>query len=129
MRGAEVGQQPEDVVGAGRVHAADPQLAAQQAGDLLELAVHVVHLGQHALRVAEDHQALGRQLDAAARAPEHLDPELLLQPADLLGDGRLAQVQLLAGLGQRAVLGDGDDRAEVTQLHPSMVPAGRQKSK
>ena len=72
---------------------------------------------------------LGGQLDAAARAPEHLDPQLLLQATDLLGDGRLAEVELLAGFGQRAVLGDGDDRAEVTQLHAFIVPAGKQKSK
>ena len=72
---------------------------------------------------------LGGQLDAAAGAAEHLDPELLLEATDLLGDGRLAEVELLAGLGQRAVLGDGDDRAEVTQLHAFMVPAAMQKSK
>jgi hypothetical protein len=73
--------------------------------------VHPVDLAQHALRVAEDHPALGGQLHAAARAPEHLDPELALEPADLLRDRRLGEVELLTRLRQRVVLGDGDDRA------------------
>ena len=59
VRGAEVGEHAEEVVGAGRVDAADPQLAAQQAGELLELGVQAVDLREHALCVAEDDVALG----------------------------------------------------------------------
>jgi hypothetical protein len=91
--------------------------------------VHAVDLGKHALRVAEDDAALGGQLDAAAGAMKDLDAELLLEAADLLGDGGLAEIQLLTGLGQRAVLGDGNDGAQVTKLHASMVPARAEKSK
>jgi hypothetical protein len=120
---AEVGEHSEQVVGAGRVDAADPQMPAQQAGDLLELAVHAVDLGQRPLGVAEDHAALVGQLHAAAGAPEHLDPELLLQAPDLLRHRRLAEEELLAGLRQRPVPGHRGDRAQMTKLHDGIVPA------
>ena len=120
---------PKRSYGPGRVDAADPQLPAEQPGELLELAVQPVDLGEHALRVAEDHAALGGQLDAAARAPEDLDAELLLEPADLLRDRRLREEELVTGLRQRAVAGDGGDRAQVTELHALIVPRAGQKSK
>ena len=39
--------------------------------------MQAVDLGEHALRVAEDHAALRGELDLAARAAEDLDAELL----------------------------------------------------
>jgi hypothetical protein len=89
--------------------------------------VQAVDLGEHALRVAEDHAALGGELDAAARAAEDLDAELLLEAPDLLGDRRLGEVQLLGGLRERAVAGDGGDGAKVAQLHAPMVPGRRRE--
>jgi hypothetical protein len=80
----EVGEHAEDVVRAGRVDAADAQLAAQQAGHLLQLNVQAVDLGQDALRAPEDHPALGSELHAAARSPEDVEAELELEPTDLL---------------------------------------------
>ena len=127
MRRAEVGEHAEQVVRAGRVDAADPQLAAQQAGELLELGVQAVDLGEHALRVAEDDAALGGELDLPARAPEDLDAELGLEPPDLLRDRRLGEVQLLGGLRERPVAGDGGDGAKVTELHDAMVPGGERE--
>ena len=85
--------------------------------------VQAVDLREHALRVAEDDAALGGELDLAARAAEDLDAELGLEAPDLLRDRRLREVQLLGGLRERAVAGDGDDGAQVTELHASMVPA------
>jgi hypothetical protein len=84
--------------------------------------VQAVDLGEHALGVAEDHAALGGELDAAARAPEHLDAQLGLEPPDLLRDRRLGEVQLLGRLRERAVAGDGGDGAQVTELHASDGP-------
>ena len=124
VRRAEVGEHAEQVVRAGRVDAADPQLAAQQAGELLELGVQAVDLGEHALRVAEDDAPLGGELHLPARAPEDLDAELGLEPPDLLRDRRLGEVQLLGGLRERPVAGDGGDGAKVTELHDAMVPGG-----
>jgi len=68
----------------GRIDAADPQLPAQQAGNLLQFALYAFDLGQHSLRVPENHLALRREIDAAAGAAKHLDPKLLLEAADLL---------------------------------------------
>jgi hypothetical protein len=76
-----------------------------------------VDLGQHALRVAEDHAAFVGELDAAARAAEDLDAELVLEPADLLRDGGLGEKQLVAGLGEGPVAGDGGDRSKLTEFH------------
>ena len=98
--GAELRQHREQVVRTGRVHAADPDLPAQQPGDVLELAVQSVDLGQHALGVAEHHAALGGELDPAARAVKHVHAELLFQPPDLLGDRRLREKELVTGLRQ-----------------------------
>jgi len=55
--------------------------------------------------------------DRAAGAAEDLDSELGLEAAYLLRDRRLSQVQLLGGLGERAVAGDGVDCAQVAKLH------------
>ena len=122
---AELGEHLGEVVRTGRVHAADPDLAAHEPGQLLQLAVQAVDLAQDALGVAEDHLALGRDLDRAAGAPEDLDAELLLEPPDLLRDGRLREVQLLGGLGEGAVARHGGDRAQVSELHGSIEPRSR----
>src|SRR3954469_24201805 len=45
MLRAEVGEHAEQVVRPRRIDAADPQLAAQEAGELLELGVEAVDLG------------------------------------------------------------------------------------
>ena len=113
----EVGDDRVEVVQAGRPHAAEAQVAAQQAGHLVELVAQPVDLVEHPARVVEDERPLGRQLDAAAGPREERDAELGLEPAELLRDGRLGEVQLLAGLRERAVARDRDDRPEVSKLH------------
>src|SRR5262249_21749327 len=97
--------------------AADAQPAAQLAGELLELVLQAVDLGQHALSAAQDHLPLWGQLDAAARGPEDLEAELELQSPGLLRDRRLGEVELLTPVGQRAVARHGGDRAQMTEFH------------
>jgi hypothetical protein len=87
--------------------------------------VQVVHLGQDAVGVLEHEPPLRRDLDPARGAAEDLDAELELEPADLLGDRGLGEVQLLARLGEGPVAGHGGDAAQVTELHGPMVPSGR----
>jgi hypothetical protein len=91
--------------------------------------VQAVDLGEHALRVVEDHAALGGELHAAARAAEDLDAELRLQPADLLRDRGLGEVQLLGGLRERPVTGDGGDGAQVAELHAVHGPSAAARSR
>ena len=77
--GAELRQHAEEVVRAGRIHAPDPQRAAQQPCQLVELVAQVVDLREDAARVLEHQLALRRRLDRAARAPEDLDADLGLE--------------------------------------------------
>ena len=62
----EVGDDRVEVVQTRRPHAAEPQVAAQQAGHLVELVAQPVDLRQHAARVVEHERAapLGRDLDS-----------------------------------------------------------------
>jgi hypothetical protein len=70
MLGVEDGDDRVEVVEAGRPHAAEAQVAPQQAGHLVELVAQAFDLAAHAPRVVEDERALNRQLDAAARPRE-----------------------------------------------------------
>jgi hypothetical protein len=51
------------------------------------------------------------------RAIEQLDPQLALQPADLLADRGLADVQAFGGAGEAPRVGDGDEVLELPQVH------------
>ncbi len=102
----ERGQRAREVVVAGRPHRADRDAPADDAGELLELGLQAVDLGEHAARVGEDDRPLGRHVDPAAGPAQDLDAELALEPADLLGECRLREVQLLRGAGEAAVTGD-----------------------
>ena len=72
-----------------------------------------LHLGQDALGVRQQRAArLGRH-DAAPDAHEERHAELALEPADLLRERRLGQVQHLGGGAERPLL---DGLAEVGEL-------------
>jgi hypothetical protein len=43
--------------------------------------------------------------------------ELGLEPPDLLRERRLGDVQPVGGAAEMALLGDGDERAQVSELH------------
>ena len=70
-----------------------------------------------ALRAGEQGRPLLGQLHPARRAVQQLDPELPFEPLDLLGDGGLRHVQLLAGAGEMPVPGDGREILELAKLH------------
>ena len=89
--------------------------------ELVDLAAHPVELGEYPARVAGDGLAgLGRR-DPAARALEQLGAELGLEPADLVRERRLGDVQLLGGAGEVAVSGDRLGVDELAQLHRLIV--------
>jgi hypothetical protein len=91
--------------------------------------VEVVHLREHAMRVGEHEVALLGDLHRPARAAEDLDAQLGLEPADLLRDGGLGQVQLFRGLGEGAVAGHRDDRAQVPEFHAFHRPGHHREVK
>ncbi len=62
--------------------------------------------------VSREHVRLVRRHDAARAAQEQRPPALLLQRVQLLGDGRLGEVQLSGRGGQRAGAVDGEEGAQ-----------------
>src|SRR4051794_31478973 len=89
---------------------------------------------QHAARLLEQRTARGGQRDAALRAVEEPDAELLLELADLLADRRLGDVEPLRGAAEVQLFGDGDEVPEMAEFHrwalftpsaPSAPSAGR----
>ena len=100
---AEAGEQPGDVEVAGGQQRADPDAPAQHAAQLVDLGARAVDLGEDAAGARGDRlPGLGRG-DAAARALEQRRAELLLEPADLVRQRRLGDVELLRGAREVAV--------------------------
>ena len=69
----------------------------------------------------EQDLARRRELDAARRAVQQRHAELGLEPPDLLRERRLGHVQALGGAAEVAFLGDGDERAQVAELHAPAI--------
>ena len=76
------------------------------------------------LRLRQRHPRFGekgapsvRQLDAAIRPMEEADAEILLEPANLLTERRLRDVQALRGAPEVQLFRDGDEVTEVAKLH------------
>jgi hypothetical protein len=74
-------------------------------------------VAQHAPRLLEEGAAGTREGDAALAAIEELDPELLLELADLLAHRRLGDVQTLRCLAKVQLLRDGDEVPQMPELH------------
>ena len=84
----------------------EPQPAAAQAGDGLELGLGVGEPREDDVGVLDQRAARVGQPDAARAALDEHHAGLALQGGDLLGDGRLRVVQRVGGGGERATCGD-----------------------
>ena len=71
---------------------------------------------EHVGRRREQPLAGRRQHQALADAQEQRGAEARLDVAQLVAERRLGQVQLIAGAGQAADVGDGGDEPEVANL-------------
>jgi len=100
---AEGGQHLGHVIGPDR---ADPQHAAAQLARLLQELQRLALLREHAGGDGEQVAAGRRQLDPAVAAMEQPHVELRLQGADLRGQRRLADAELLGRGGEAARLRD-----------------------
>ena len=100
--------------GAGEADGEPAVLAARRAARVLDRGVD---RGEDLAAALEQHLAGGRELDAARRAVAAGAPELGLEAADLLGERRLRDVQPLRGAAEVPLLGDGDEVAQLSQLH------------
>ena len=117
MSAAEPCQQPRHVDVTGREQCANPNVPAQDATQLVDLLACTVQLGQDAPGpTGDDLSGLGRQ-DTAARPLEQRCSELVLQPLDLVGEGRLGEVQFLSSPREVAAASDGLDAYQLPQFH------------
>ena len=100
--------------GPGKAHAQLADLAARGAAG----GLHRVGrgLGQCGNLLAEDPARL-RQLRSVRNAVEQLDADFALQIADLLGKRGLADAQMLSGAGEVALLGHGQEIADMPKFH------------
>ena len=99
-------------------------------GELQEAA----RVGEQVARLLEQHRALAGEVHAGRGAHEQLDAELVFELADVTAERRLRDAKLARRLGEAARLGDGGERAQMTQVQEasclpfrSRRPAGRER--
>ena len=76
-----------------------------------------VGLGDDDLGLVEEHPTSARELYAPARPPEQGHLKLLLQPSDLLAQGRLRDVKARGRPAKVQLFSDGDEVPEMSKLH------------
>lgn len=97
----------------------DPQEAAAAVGDAARPDHRGVEVAQDAAHLAVEELARRRQGDLTSGAGQQEDPELGLEAADGLGEGRLGQVQSFGGLPEVTGLSDGVEVAQLPEIHGS----------
>ena len=106
-------------IGRTPVHVAEPhRLGVRKAGcqpaQLVSMRQQLPGLGKQCrTRRGEDNRP--------AVALEELHPEVSLQGLDLLGKRRTRDVKPLCGTAEVQLLGDGDEVAQLPQLHPVIL--------
>ena len=100
----------------GEAHGDAAGLAARRAAGPCRGAID---RGQHRLGIGQEGAAGVGQRDAARMADEQRRLDLLLQRLDLLRQRRLLHVQLLGRARDVALVGHGDEVAEMAQFHES----------
>ena len=84
-------------------------------------AFHALHPGvelrEHAPRPRHEPLARRRERDMPRRAVDERDPELVLQPPDLLRQRRLRDVQQPGRAREVALVGQRDEVAQLAQFH------------
>ena len=98
----------------GEAHGDAADLAARGAAGA---DLGVLGLRQDRLGIGQEGAAGIGQGDAARMAHEQRGVDLALERADLLAERRLLHVQLLRRARDVALMGDGDEIAEVAQFH------------
>ena len=112
----ELGQQAREEVVAGADHG-DRKRAAGDALQAGHRFLGLVELPEDGATLRDQLLACGRQVDASAQPLEERQPGVALELADLRGDRRLREVQLLRGAGEAQVLRD--------RLEDLELPEGR----
>jgi hypothetical protein len=110
-----------------RVHGGGghPHAPAGDAGVPVKVGPGARDLREDRLRARQELLARRRELRPARRAPQQRDPELRLEPPDLLGERGLRDPQLLGRARELPVARDGDEVLEPPQLHQRATLSAR----
>lgn len=127
MRPGEGAQQRRQAMQADVVAGGQDQPAADLAGEVVQRPAGVVEHVEQLVGARQQGAAGLGEVDLAADPVEQPGIELLFEGGDALAHRRLGQVQALAGFGEAAGLGNGDEGVEAVQVHcgPPLVSAAR----
>ncbi|MCY1425058.1 hypothetical protein D9M71_408370 [compost metagenome] len=101
----------------GRGTAAETQLACLQTIELADLVAQLARAADQPPRVFEHHQALLGRRQFLVRAVHQLAAGTVLQGLDATAEGRLREVHRGRRGDEAAVLGEGDQVAELAQVY------------
>ena len=102
-------------------HGGHRQPAELQGEALAHHLLGVVPLGEQALGQGQEGVPLGGEAHAAGGADQQASAQALLEPLDGQAQGRLGEMQPLAGLGEAQGLGHGEEGAKLLDGH-GMLP-------
>src|SRR5439155_20947752 len=114
---AELSDERGKQILAGNRAAADDELPAHPSLELIDGLTSFARQREQALRVAEIEKPGARRDGAAAEPIQELDPEVVLEPADVLGHRRLSQVERFGGAREAPELGDLHEDLQPAQIH------------
>ena len=77
--------------------------------------------GEGAAGVLDDRGRAACDAHRTALALEHPDAQFLLELEDLAAEGRLTDVAGRGGPAEMAVIGDGDDIVQVSEVHGALI--------
>ena len=117
----------DEVVGGGAEHA-ERDSAGQHPAHLGDRRPRLVDGGQDPAGVPAQRPPRLRQRERPAGADEQRHAELRLQQPDLLGHGRLREPQALRRGAERALLGGGEEVAELLQCQGITFALNRKES-
>jgi hypothetical protein len=113
----EFAEPRREPIGAERERRGHAQIAVRLVPAVDQAAAHRVQLQRDVVHRAEQRLALFGEDQAARMAMKQRRAEILFERADLPADGRLAQTQRFAGMGERARLGRGLKNAQLVPVH------------
>ncbi|MNQ86900.1 hypothetical protein D3C85_1021060 [compost metagenome] len=125
VRAGEGAQQGRQTVQADVVAGGQGQAAADLAAEIVQGAAGIVQHIEDLVGAWQQGAAGLGQAHLAAQTVEQAYIELLFQAGDALAHGRLGQVQAFGGIGEAALLGDGDKGIEGGEIHDAIAPSDK----
>ena len=113
----EVPHEPGQDVLAGNRAATDHELAEHASLEAIDGLPGLPTEGEDPRGVSEQQLTRPGRRGAAPQAIQQLDPQVLLERANVLGDRRLCEEQCLGGAGEASQLGDLGEDLESAKVH------------